>query len=135
MSLHDKYNAIGHFQRIHDRKSYICTCMQNRLIFQGEKSASYIGAPDRFRIGLHVLIYSRNSMKSWFDLKSLKTPKTHVLRWKLFHIGSKISACTYIRNGPIFLKPKKCTLDSLLVHATLPRFRIQVHAPQCGVIR
>ena len=30
-----------------------CTSIRNHPIFQGEKSALYIGAPDRFRIVLH----------------------------------------------------------------------------------
>ena len=40
-----------------------CMHLRNRPIFNGEKSASYIGVPDRFRIVLHVLICL---MKNYF---------------------------------------------------------------------
>ena len=38
---------------------------------------------------------------------------------------------TMLYNSANFFKVKKCTLDSLLVHAPLPQFHTQVHAPQC----
>ena len=63
------------------------------------------------------------------------THRRHTHKKHTYRIPSHCGTCTYIRNVPNFMKPKKCTLDSLMVHATLPRFRIQVHAPQCGGIR
>ena len=111
--------------------------------FQGEKSASYIGALDRFRIVLHALIYEtkfwsyfgkvgpKDRISALFSQNLPKKGKFHPLQWQQNFRSLQWHALIY-ETAYFFRSKKQCTSDSLLVHAPLPRFRIQVHAPQCG---